>query len=221
MDMDTKASDLALLFVIVNAGMATRVVCTAKRQGMGGGTIFLGTGTVKNSILEFLELADVRKEMILMGGTRRTVYAAMDKICTEYKLHKPHHGIAFVMAVQAIVGSKCSDTQTIQQEKEAGQVMYQLITIVVDKGRAEDVIDAATKAGSKGGTIVNARGSGIHETSKLFSMEIEPEKEIVLILSEWQQTSAIVQNIREELQIEEPGNGIIFVQTVENAFGIA
>ncbi len=34
--------------------------------------------------------------------------------------------------------------------------MHCAITVVVDKGKAEDVIDAATAAGSKGGTVINA-----------------------------------------------------------------
>ena len=51
-------------------------------------------------------------------------------------------------------------------------------------------------------------------------MEIEPEKEIVLILSETQLTDAITLSIKENLQIEEPGNGIIFVLDVDETYGI-
>lgn len=98
--------------------------------------------------------------------------------------------------------------------------MYKAIFTIVEKGRAEDVIDAAAQAGSKGGTILNARGSGIHETSKLFSMEIEPEKEVVLILAEVDATEAIAASIRDSLKIEEPGNGIIFIQDVSSVYGI-
>ena len=90
-----------------------------------------------------------------------------------------------------------------------------------DKGKAEDVIDAATAAGSKGGTIINGRGSGIHETSRLFFMDIEPEKEIVLILSEKKNSEAIVSSIREKMEIEKPGKGIIFVQEVSRVYGLA
>ncbi|MDF2841081.1 MAG: nitrogen regulatory protein, partial [Clostridia bacterium] len=67
---------------------------------------------------------------------------------------------------------------------------------------------------------INARGSGIHETSKLFSMEIEPEKEIVLIISEEQLTEAIAGSIKEELKIDEPGNGVIFIQEVNKTYGL-
>ena len=98
--------------------------------------------------------------------------------------------------------------------------MYHAITTIVEKGKAEEVIEAATKAGSKGGTIINGRGSGIHETSKLFSMDIEPEKEIVLILSEAEMTQAIVSSIGERLKINEPGNGIIYVQDVNKTYGL-
>ena len=60
--------------------------------------------------------------------------------------------------------------------------MIQAILTVVEKGHAEEVIDAAVQAGSHGGTIINARGSGVHETATLFGLGIEPEKELVICL---------------------------------------
>ena len=92
--------------------------------------------------------------------------------------------------------------------------------VVVDRGKAEAVTEAAAKAGSRGGTIIHARGSSIHETSKVFSMDIEPEKEIVLIISDMNKTDEITASINEQLQINEPGNGIIFVQDINKAYGL-
>jgi nitrogen regulatory protein PII len=90
----------------------------------------------------------------------------------------------------------------------------------VDKGKGEAVIDAAKEKGAKGGTIIHARGSGIHKSIKLFGMEIEPEKDIALILCEQQLTAGIVTHIRAELHIDQPGNGIIFTQRVEETYGL-
>lgn len=98
--------------------------------------------------------------------------------------------------------------------------MYQMIITIVDRGKAEDVIDAAKLAGSKGGTIINARGSGIHETNKIFNMEIEPEKEMVYILSNSDSTESIVSSIREEVEIDKPGKGVIFVQNINEVYGM-
>jgi len=97
---------------------------------------------------------------------------------------------------------------------------YNAIFAIVDKGNAEDVVDVATQAGAKGATIINARGSGIHETSKLFNMEVEQEKEIILILAEHSILKDIVSSIREKFNIDEPGKGIIFVQEVHQTMGI-
>jgi nitrogen regulatory protein PII len=120
-----------------------------------------------------------------------------------------------------ILGTKSIESNDINKEKRgAEKTMYNAIYVVVDKGKAESVIDAAKEAGARGGTIINARGSGIHETSKLFSMDIEPEKEIVLILADDQITSPITSSVREKLQIDQPGNGIIFVQSVNKTYGL-
>ena len=97
---------------------------------------------------------------------------------------------------------------------------YQAIFTVVDKGLGQDVVDAATQVGAKGATIINSRGSGIHETSKLFNMEVEQEKEIILILAEHSILKDIVSSIREKFNIDEPGKGIIFVQEVHQTMGI-
>lgn len=98
--------------------------------------------------------------------------------------------------------------------------MYNVIYTVIEKGLGEEVIETAIACGSKGGTIINGRGSGIHETCKMFSIEIEPEKEIVIIISKKDLTEPIVSGIREKLKIDEPGKGIIFVQEIDQIYGI-
>jgi nitrogen regulatory protein PII len=51
-------------------------------------------------------------------------------------------------------------------------------------------------------------------------MEIEPEKEIVMILSKKDRSEAIVSSIRNKLKIDEPGKGIIFIQDVAKTYGL-
>jgi len=98
--------------------------------------------------------------------------------------------------------------------------MYDAIFVVVDKGKAEFVVEAANEAGAKGGTIIHARGAGEYEIENIFSMEIEPEKDIVLIIVKEELTEAVVNSIRDKLDIEKEGAGIIFVQEVDQAYGL-
>ena len=212
--------DIELLHVIVKLGLGSKIMQRAKHYGISGGTILLGSGTINNKILEFIGLADVRKEVVIMAANKETMNSALNKLDEEFKFEKPNHGIAFTTSISNIIGTRnCKCDKGIEQ-RGGDKTMYNSITVIVDKGNAEKVIDAATKAGSQGGTIINARGSGIHETSKVFAMEIEPEKEIVLILSKIDKTDDIVSSINAELKIEEPGNGIIFVQNINKTYGL-
>ncbi len=215
-----ECKDFELICVIVNFGLGSEILQFSKQQGVTGGTIYLGKGTIKNAILEFLELSESRKEIVLMAAKKETAFIALEEISKKYKLSKANHGIAFSTSITNILGTK---NIVCKGDYESGGVenpMYNLIMVVVERGKAEDAIEAATKAGSRGGTIIHARGSSIHETSKVFSMDIEPEKEIVLIISEKHLTEKIASSISEQLHMNEPGNGIIFIQDINKTYGL-
>lgn len=217
---NSNIKDIELLCVIVKSGLGSKVMHKARQCGISNGTVFLGKGTVNNKILEFLGLADVSKEVVLMITNKSIMDEALRKLNEEFKFEKPNHGIAFTTSIKNVIGMRSCKGNEEFEERGLDKIMYNSITIIVDKGRAGDVIDAATKAGSLGGTIINARGSGIHETRKVFSMEIEPEKEVVIILSKTDQTEKIVESISKEMKINEPGNGIIYVQDINKTYGI-
>lgn len=209
-----------LICLIVNHGKGSFALQTAKQAGLSGGTVMLGTGTVKNPLLEFLCIADIKKEIIYMVADRDTAYRALDIVAEKLKLFKRNHGIAYTTPVCTVEGARKCRCAQFEREKGVVDPMYHAITVIVDKGKAEQVVEVATRAGSKGGTVINGRGSGIHETSKVFSMDIEPEKEIVLILSKADRTESIVASIAKEMKIDLPGNGIIYVQDVNRTYGL-
>lgn len=209
-----------MIYVIVDYGKGSKVLRTAKEYGLKGGTIFLGKGTVNDAILKSISIYEERKEILLIGSDKKTADYALEMLNERFKFGKPNHGIMFTITICGIAGTRSYQCKEIEEERGADNKMYQIIMTIVNKGNAEEVIDAATKAGSKGGTIINARGSGVNETRKLFNMDIEPEKEIVLILAKRDATEGIVTSIREQLETDKPGNGIIFIQDVSKTYGI-
>lgn len=213
-------SIFTLIYIVVNYGMGSKILKTAKSHGIPGGTIFLGKGTINNSLLNFLSIYEEKKEIILMGTDKHTADNVLPELNKKFQFEKPNHGIVFTTIIYDIVGSEIYKSKKDGEERGVNKPMYQKIITIVNRGKAEDVIEAAQSAGSKGGTIINGRGSGIHETSKLFNMEIEPEKEIVIILSKIDITETIISKIREKLEIDKPGNGIIFVQNIDKTYGV-
>ena len=160
MSPDTREYDLACL--IVNFGLGSKVLRIAKANGVAGGTVFIGRGTLKSRWLEFFEINESRKEIVLMVSRKDVIRKVLPILNHELGLCKPNHGIAFRTELSSIAGSRPVNRPEYKPEPEkVGEKMYQAIYVIVSKGKAEDVVDAAAAAGARGGTIINARGSGI------------------------------------------------------------
>jgi len=217
-----EAEVFKLYMVIVHHGLGSKVIQIAKESGIPGGTVILGKGTAQNPILKFLALADYRKEIVMVLGKVDHGKVFLQNVSEKLKFHKPNSGIAFSVPVSNIIGSKyCAGAKPPENTNGGERMeMYQSIFVIVDRGSAKEVVDAANESGAKGATVINARGSGIHETSKLFAFEIEPEKEIVMILVKREISEKVTRAIKEKSSIDEAGKGIMFVQPVDEVYGI-
>ena len=213
-----------LICCVVKMGDASKTIKCAKKYGVKGGTINIGRGTVGSHFLGMLGITEVRKEIVTMIVEDELASEAIRGISHDMDFDKPHHGIAFSYSVKEFIGSRnklVSDAKITNGGKTGmSDESYSIIYVVVDKGKAEDVVEAAKIAGARGGTIFNARGSGIHETQKLFSIAIEPEKEVVFILTKTEIKDAVVESIRSKMGLDEPGRGILFVLEVNEVHGL-
>jgi len=204
---------------VVNMGDASKVTGHAKKYGIKGATIVMGRGTVHSRLLDFLGINEARREIVTMIVESELAAEAIKGISGDMHFEKPHHGIAFSCSVSEFIGSRNATNHNFGSS-EVGNNMHKIIYTIVDRGRGDEVIEAANRAGAKGGTIINARGAGIHEVQKLLSMEIEPEKEEVFIIVSAGLKDGIVASIRDHLKIDEPGNGVMFVLDVNEAYGL-
>jgi len=94
----------------------------------------------------------------------------------------------------------------------------QLITCVVERGRADEVVKAAMKAGAPAATIHFARGSGIRERlTLLLKITISPEKEVIDIVAAAAKADAIFEAMVDAGQLDLPGKGFIYMTPVTRA----
>jgi len=212
--------NLDLYCAIVNEGLGRKVIKILKKQGVKGATLFKGKGTINDKIAAFLALNDVKKDIVISGCDQETGDKAILDVYKQLKLEKPNRGICFSVPLEKIIGSSFYHSDNNINKNEEDNMDYKLISVIVDRGNGESVVDAATKAGANGATIINARGSGIHETQKVFNIEIEPEKEIVIILVKSSIVNQITEAVRQDMKIDEPGKGIIFVLDVRQTYGL-
>ena len=212
-------AEFRLICCVVNMGDASRVLSVAKKHGVKEFVTSIGRGTLNNRLLKFFKIYDVRKEIVSMVVPTELASEAIEDISKHMAFEKPHHGIAFIHPVSELLGSKY-DNNKKTQTNEVEISMYNAIYVIVERGKAEDVVEAANKAGARGATIINARGSGSQDAKKLFSIEIEPEKEKIIIIAKQELKDSIVEAIKEYMTTDEPGNGVIFVLDVNEVHGL-
>lgn len=97
---------------------------------------------------------------------------------------------------------------------------HELILTIINRGFADLVMDAAKAAGASGGTVVHARGTGVHEAEKFFGIIVQPEKELVLILTEREKKNDIMTAICKHADLKVAGNGICFSLPVDQVMGL-
>lgn len=106
------------------------------------------------------------------------------------------------------------------EEKKTYATDVQLITCVVQRGKAEEVAKVAIRAGAPAATIYFARGTGVRERLGLLRIAISPEKEVIDIVAPNDRADAIFDAMVSEGKLDTPGMGFIYMLPVSRAFPV-
>ena len=95
----------------------------------------------------------------------------------------------------------------------------QLITCVVQRGKADKVVKAALDAGAAAATVFFARGMGLRERLGLLGLAIVPEKEVIMIVTSQAETQRIFDVVVDAAKLDTPGMGIAYIIPIHAAAG--
>lgn len=90
-----------------------------------------------------------------------------------------------------------------------------LITCVIQKDQAEQVLEAAKNAGAQGATISYAQGTGIRERMGLIGVTIDEQKEVIRIIVSEDQSNLIFETLYLAGQMDKPGRGIMYMSKLD------
>ena len=225
MDKQIKVLSIEQTFIIMtlilSENQCHKFVRIAKKKDIRNGIIVLGKGTVESATLNLLGIKNQKKEVVNILLEKEKANEVLDFFTKELQLHEPGHGIAYttpVIIADQIINNN-QETWNIVQGLE-GESMFNKLTVIVNRGMAEDVMDIARKSGANGGTIIHGRGTGSEVTAKFFGMEIEPEKELVMIVMPSNLIDKVVNALYQELKLDIPGNGVLFVEPIMEVRGL-
>ncbi len=97
---------------------------------------------------------------------------------------------------------------------------YQVIVCIVNNGFADEAMDAARAVGARGGTVMSARGTANIEAEKAFQIQIQPEKEMIMIIVSEDIKEDVMHALYRSVGTHTPAHGIAFAMPVDGVVGI-
>lgn len=200
-------SAFTLIVGIVSHGEAELLAKSASEAGASGGTILLGRGISANGFLQTLALGDTTKELIFIherAEKKSSLLQAMKTACSE---KRKNFGVLFTIDSSLLLKmGKVQEGETSMTSETENK----LITVIANKGYAEDIMAAVRKAGAGGGTVISARGTAKPGDEKFFGMQIVPEKEMIFLVVDSKNAHAVLDALHSLSCLSQPGSGIAF-----------
>ncbi len=207
-----------LIISIVPHNCGELITSAAIQAGATGGTILMGRGTAQNSILQLLGLGESSKDITFILTETEKTDCILKNIQETTNTRKTHFGVLFTVSVNMFIKSGMNNIMNKGDNNmaELANAQYEMINVIVNKGYAEDAMEAARKAGAGGGTIINARGTAKPGDASFFGIDIVPEKEMLFIITPVDKKETIVNAISSLECFQKTGSGIIFCNQAEN-----
>lgn len=220
MRMNDTTHEHRLVFVIVNKGLGSKVLNFAFEQGIRGATAFFAKGTVPNRILQFLEIAEVHKEVILLTIPAHDEEDFLTKLTDKFRFDRPNKGIAFSLPLTGILGGKPFAYPVVQKSQHIAPTQVQAVLTIVDKQHTDRILDHVEKSGFPRGTVIEAHGSA-DKSKTVLNLMLEPEKSMILILVPRDDANRLTELLTKELNLKSSNSGITAVFNVSRSVGLA
>ena len=202
-----------LLLALVPHGKSDLISEAASKAGSFGGTVCSGRNISGGNFITALGLGEKPVDLIYILTEESSTRKIADAIIEISQHEKISFGTLYTLETNEMLkGQKIQGGKATMENKTE----YELITIILNRGYAEDAMAAARKAGATGGTVINARGTAKEDDEKFFGMHIVPEKEMLQIVCDSKTKDAVMEAIKNLSCLKEPGSGIAWCTNVKD-----
>ena len=180
-------------------------------------------GTAVRSMLDILGIESNEKRVVMTVANTEKTKRLIDQQQRRMFIGVPGHGITVAIPIKSIGGGKTvaylnGDRQDAKYAPELNYA-YELIVAIANEGRTDQVMNAARHAGARGGTVLHGKGTAGETAQKFFNVSIASEKEVVLIVAEAAQKSAIMSAILKDAGPASDAGAIVFSLPISEVAG--
>lgn len=221
---------LKLLVTIVDRGKGAVAVDRYRSRYMFFEYLCMGLGTANSRILDYFGLSETEKDVVLTLAPASVVPALIRLADQQFHLTSPGRGIVFTIPLSGVssqvprVLCKPEHLPAEGEESEEKNLentsQYDLILAIVNLGSLDTVMDAARAEGARGGTVLHARRVGFEDQENLLGFTLQPEKEVVAILTPRSQKQGIMRAISKAAGLTTEAAGVLFSLPVDDIMGL-
>ena len=161
--------------------------------------------------------------------SRQTGVRLLKRLGRELEMRYPGRGIAFAIPITGI-GLRWHKLLTAadEEQKEVSRMHeteksdgFDVVAVVMERGYTDVAMDAARKAGARGGTVISARGIAENEVKRFFGIEIQAEKEIVFLVVRSDEKQQVMTALMQAVGMKTRSHGIVLSMPLSAAIGLA
>lgn len=197
-----------------------------KKSGPAVSFMTLGAGTARGDILDYLGLEDTEKTVIFSVQEEEDWLILKNELRHKLQIDAPGGGIAFTIPLSSIGGKKTLQFLLAKGEYQKGEesvlkdTAHDLIIVIANRGYIEVVMDAARGAGAYGGTVIQAKGTGMEYAEKFMGVSLAAEKEMIFIVTRTEQKNDIMKAVMEKVGTNSKAQAVVFSLPVTDTAGL-
>ena len=161
----TAQSGLALAAAVVDVGKGEKILSVFREEHALLDYVCMGHGTARTEMLDLLGIGETAKAVVFSLVEKSQAQRILVRLGRELQMRYPGRGIAFTIPVSGI-GRRWHTLLTQAEEQEENrmnkseQTGFDVVAVIMERGYTTTAMDAARKAGARGGTVISARGIG-------------------------------------------------------------
>ncbi len=210
--------NLKLLFIINDNERSLKLL--TNKFGLPFNVVTHGEGTASQGILDFLGLTKTEKIVFTSIIPETDEKEILSYIKKEMKIKEIGKGVAFTTPLSSAPQYIHEVFEGKRGTKMDNKKGYHLLITVVASGYSEKVMAVAKRHGANGGTLIKGREVGTKGGFKFFNVEVEPEKDILLIVCKEEDKNNIMSGILEKYGANTDAKGVCITLPIDNVVGI-
>ncbi len=192
---------------------------------------FRGQGTASTELLDICGLSGTARLITLAMLPQAGMQKFWPAIEAQVHLSQRGGGIAATIPINGIqnqIFQLINDQMRheIQESMEGDEMTmneqagYSMVYVSVNAGFSDDVIDAAQKAGAKGGTVIRGRRRTTENVAQFLNLPIQEEQDFVWIIVPKEIKNDVMSRIAASCGLNTKAHGMIASMPVDEAVGL-